>query len=102
MSNPQKTKRRAALFVQQSGLCHWCGCAMSFPAVYPKLDKGQKLPVDLCTLDHLRDRFDPLRRKQGRGEQRYVAACWQCNNDRGRDTCLRNRAKGCFDKSQTA
>jgi hypothetical protein len=77
-----KKKRREALFREQDGKCYWCDRQMLMPKVYPTPD-GSNLPVDLCTLDHLFDRRHPLRSTAARGEKRYVAACWQCNHDRG-------------------
>jgi hypothetical protein len=76
-------RRRATLFKQQDGKCYWCECPMLFVAYIPK---RQRMPKDLCTIDHLRDRFDPARRERCKpGEQRLVAACWECNNRRGRE-----------------
>lgn len=46
----------------------------------PKL---KRLPANLATLDHLRDRFDPTRRIPARGDKRRVMACNACNNLRG-------------------
>lgn len=44
-----------------------------------------KFPPTMATLDHLRDRSNPTRHIPPKGyEQRWVMACWQCNNDRGR------------------
>lgn len=74
-------KRRAKLFIQQGGLCFWCKVQM---VEYPPKRKRKAMPLDMCTIDHLRDRFDPNRREcNPRGEQRLVAACWECNNRRG-------------------
>lgn len=74
-----KRKRRRALFRKQQGKCHWCGGEMVLPDVYPT--RG-KMPRNLCTVDHLRSRFHPARNEPANGTQRWVAACWQCNNDR--------------------
>lgn len=78
MTGQDKKKRRAKLFREQSGLCHWCRQPMRMLHV-----EGGDQPPDLCTLDHLRDRFDPARRQPANGEKRLVAACFKCNNDRG-------------------
>jgi hypothetical protein len=73
-------RRRAQLFGQQDGLCFWCEEPMELLVVPVK---GRQPPKS-CTIDHLRDRFDPARRQKCRpGEQRLVAACWECNNRRG-------------------
>ena len=70
-------KRRQELFTQQGGRCYWCGCQMRLPA------KGQvnPLPEDMATLDHL-----DTKRCAGRAanqSERYVVACFRCNNTRG-------------------
>ena len=77
----ERIKRvRAMLFKKQGGLCHWCGVEMRIEGYEPK--RGPPDPL-LCTLDHLYDRYHPLRHcKHYRGERRYVAACWACNNRR--------------------
>lgn len=76
----RKRQKRAALFAQQRGLCHWCQQPMIFQDWVPP---GTQL-ANTCTLDHLRDKFDPLRRMRPTcGERRLVAACYSCNQDRG-------------------
>lgn len=74
-------RRRAKLFKNQGGKCHWCQCDMLFIHTGPH---DGRLPKNMCTIDHLRDRFHPERRAPAKGDQRLVAACWQCNNDRGK------------------
>lgn len=80
MSGKRHAKRRAVLFQEQGGLCHWCKQPMQLLTM-PEQPKS--MPLDLCTIDHLRDRFDPARREVARGERRLVAACWDCNHKRG-------------------
>lgn len=74
--------RRAQLFKAQNGLCHWCSCQM---VLVEGAAKRRKHEPNQCTVDHLRDRWDPTRSEPARGEQRYVAACRECNNRRGRE-----------------
>lgn len=76
----QLQRQRAALFRRQKGRCHWCGCEMVQVAV----PRRASPPRNLCTIDHLDDRFSPDRGKRF-GEYRRVAACWECNNRRGNE-----------------
>lgn len=78
-------RRRAALFELQHGDCYWCHKPMVMLEVYPRGPVGPTV----CTLDHLFDRADPRRRVHKNGQSSYVAACWQCNHDRGRATAIR-------------
>lgn len=49
--------------------------------------KLRMMPTTLATLDHLRDRFHPERQVTPiNQEQRYVLACWNCNNERGHES----------------
>lgn len=85
---PRKRRWRAHrldLYVQQGGKCYWCNCQMVLP-------RGG-LPEDtanLCTVDHLRDRFDPKRSEPAYGEKRHVAACWTCNQRRCSESLIAN------------
>jgi len=79
-SNKFKKKRRAELFADQGGKCHWCGEAMLMPESYPP---GGLREPRLCTLDHLFDRYDPRRWMAQNLGARYVAACLECNEGRG-------------------
>lgn len=74
-----KQRRRAELFGEQNGVCHWCECSMVLLARYPV---DGRLPANACTIDHLRDRDNPRRREQPQGEPRLVAACFECNQER--------------------
>lgn len=82
MSHSSKLRRRRhVLFEQQKGFCYWCNQPMR---ELPPDPKRRPMPKDMCTIDHLRDRFDPARQQRCKhGEQRLVAACWECNNRRG-------------------
>lgn len=80
--NARKRSRRTALFHQQGGRCHWCGGAMK---LFHKINPEETQQDDWCTLEHLRDKFDPRRLEPSKkGERRLVAACRRCNHDRGR------------------
>lgn len=78
MTASRNQKKRKWLFRHQRGLCHWCKKPMRLLTL-PKQNK--EIIRDLCTLDHLDDRYDP-QRGQFSGERRIVAACWQCNFER--------------------
>ncbi|MGH2711373.1 MAG: hypothetical protein ACRDH9_09250 [Actinomycetota bacterium] len=47
-------------------------------------DPRKPAPLNLATVDHLRDRYDPTRHEPANGEVRRVLACWKCNHDRER------------------
>lgn len=80
MNRGEKLRRRRwKLFGEQKGQCYWCKCDMVLMwSVEPKAKPG-----NLATVDHLRDRFDETRREPARGDQRLVAACYDCNFRRG-------------------
>lgn len=74
-------EKRARLFKRQRGLCHWCKKPMRLMKPPPKMTA----PIlDLCTLDHLDDRYNQERGNHFR-EYRVVAACWGCNRDRNEE-----------------
>lgn len=88
MSGADKRKRRrAALWKEQDGLCHWCKCQMIHWNDRTN-DPGKRTPearLRWATIDHLRSRHNPHRNDGNPNfEQRWVLACWKCNNDRGR------------------
>jgi len=45
--------------------------------------QAKVMPHDLCTLEHLDDRYSPERGKHF-GEIRVVAACWLCNHEQNK------------------
>lgn len=80
MSGTAKSKaQRRRKFRLQGGRCFWCKRPM---ILEPPHVNGQKMDPRTCTLDHLRDRYDPDRGKPTR-EMCLVAACLECNNRRG-------------------
>lgn len=88
----KRKKRRESLWKKQSGLCHWCERQMVHwndrdrdPGKRTK--EMQKL---WATIDHLRPRHHPFRCDGNpRQEQRWVLACWKCNNDRDREAVMK-------------
>lgn len=76
--------QRERLFAEQRGLCHWCGQ----PMVLFRGTGRESLPPDAATLDHLDDKWSPLR-GTFRGQRRRVAACRRCNERRSRDNQAR-------------
>lgn len=83
-SGAQRHKaRRLRLWKEQEGRCYWCHCLTVLPPGGRKPRRYRYAPNE-ATLDHLRDRLDPLRRTDPGGEQRHVMACNECNNRRGR------------------
>lgn len=79
--NQRKRRQLAHLFGQQKGLCFWCKKLMHLG----ELAQRTSSPHDLCTLDHLDSRLNPMRGKRPPGEVRHVAACWKCNNERANE-----------------
>lgn len=96
-------KRRKKLFEKQNGLCHYCKCKMIHMFDVPQT---MTKPYNLCTIEHLRDRFDPTRQEPNcTNEQRQVAACNKCNHKRNKQREkeqgieeLRRRAKNGEDR----
>lgn len=70
-------KRRRALF-NKDPHCHWCGIEVVW---YDK--DGGTMPENGATIDHLRSRLNPERRRKADGEQ-TVLACSKCNQQRNR------------------
>lgn len=83
MGSSHKTKlRRKRLFEKQNGKCHYCKCNMLHMF---KVPPGMKRPDNICTIEHLRDRFDPTRQEPNHHhEQRWVAACNKCNHEQNK------------------
>lgn len=94
-SNEFKKRRRTDLFAEQGGKCHWCGEDMLMPACYPV---GGTQDPRLCTLDHLFDRYDPRRWANTAGA-RYVAACLECNQNRGAARHAEMKQRGNFEET---
>ena len=75
MGSTKLRNRREKLFRQQRGLCYWCKQPMR---LVPRTKPHHNDP-SVCTLDHLHDRWSPLR---GTGGYEHVAACQKCNRER--------------------
>lgn len=88
-----KNKRKQRLWAAQNGLCCYCDVKMlhwddwknspALVAKYGNPPKAKSMPLTLATLEHLNDRFHPLRRTPANGAKRLALACWECNNKRG-------------------
>ena len=93
MSGGLKAKdkaRRNRFYIEQKGKCWWCKCDMIHWNEYQKDDKFRlthKVPPNGATVDHLRDRFHPMRRDHANGERRWRIACSACNHKRGKESC---------------
>lgn len=79
----KKTQLRR-LWLRQNKRCHWCGRVMREPGTHNGAKDG-KPPDDLCTLEHMHDRYSAERGRHA-GTFVNVAACWRCNWERGRKT----------------
>lgn len=82
-----KRRKIIRLYEQQEGLCFYCKSPM---ALEPRPADG-KVASNLATIEHLtpRSRGGTLR------DSNTVAACYQCNNDRGDGRISQHmRAKG--------
>ncbi len=68
----------ARLFKEQNGRCCWCNNKM-----IPTGGKHIKDPPDnLCTLEHLDDKWSSMRGKWPQGTIRRAVACRKCNQAR--------------------
>lgn len=79
-------RRRKNAFKEQNGLCFWCKLPMVLLENFSDFrQKKNPPPANVCTLDHLYEYNDPMR-KEGRLSNgtlyKNVAACITCNNDR--------------------
>jgi len=84
MSNNAVHRQRAQLFFRQKGKCHYCGCDMVLMWRIPPYFR----PPNLCTVEHLNDRNGGPR-PDLQGEFLRVAACNQCNFERGAESQAR-------------
>ncbi len=82
----QKRDQRRRLCERQRWRCYWC----QQPMRWVVLDGTGTLPLDAATLDHLDDRWSPMRGQFG-SERRRVAACRKCNEGRSNE-----RTKQCY------
>jgi hypothetical protein len=79
--NQRMVRKKATLFAEQNGRCHWCRGAMVMPD--PEIPP-ERHPHNMATIEHLRDRWHPLRSEPNNSNQRrLVAACKRCNERRG-------------------
>lgn len=81
MSTKRRQRRRARLWRIQKGRCHWCKQITRLPE-HCTIGRGEALPDDLATIDHLDSRLSDERGTRP-GEARTVMACWRCNFRRG-------------------
>ena len=73
------SQRRLAKLHKRNPQCHWCPRITTLMlGVNTKATVRQR-----ATLDHLDDRFSPMRGRHPRGIERTVLACWDCNHKRG-------------------
>jgi hypothetical protein len=90
MPNKARIKvARALMYRKQGGHCHYCNILCILPECVPH-PINFKLTPQIATLDHIYDRFHPLRMRGKEGEKRYVMACWKCNTELGRQRCREN------------
>lgn len=83
-TNAKARKRRTECAVEQNWRCFWCGTGMISTRKGEDAHNGLPPPSNMVTLDHVFNRSDPRRQHPVKGERRYVAACYVCNQDRGR------------------
>lgn len=73
-SAAERARLRDAAFKRQKGLCHWC----KTPMLNTKRARRARSPM-ACTLEHL----IPRHIGGPNTEDNTVAACLQCNEERG-------------------
>lgn len=90
MSTQRARKHRqvARLFQEQGGNCFWCREPMIL--VDNRGKQAKEYPEEMATIDHLRDKFHPLRLAPCNGEKRRVLAHKACNQQRGRESVQMN------------
>lgn len=83
MNRKPGTKRnrllRHKLFAKQKGKCFYCGTLMIEFAGHCQLPDD-----NMCTLEHMTNKLD---REPGKPIG-YVAACYKCNQDKGRERVI--------------
>jgi hypothetical protein len=78
LEGSKRARHRANLFLEHGGRCFWCGCQMVLPRQTISLSCR-----NVCTIDHVHDRRDPLRAVPTiYGTRRHVASCFRCNQRR--------------------
>jgi hypothetical protein len=82
-SSEKRRRSRIKCYHEQGGKCYWCGNPMLLDFDHDTCTKTRHFPDNLCTLDHLFDRFH-LQRQVMTEDKRHVAACKKCNEERGR------------------
>lgn len=82
-SQNEAQRHHRAVLHKANPCCHWCGIETVLPEVWKKKNKGGRLPPNLATIDHMRQRGDPSRRGDEYGRRINVLACYSCNNKRG-------------------
>ena len=80
MSYSRKVNKLIKESCQKHGTsrCFWCECEL---VKYP-LEKGETLPHNYATIDHLYSKLHPLRKTYPTGERRLVLSCHKCNDER--------------------
>lgn len=78
MANSRYMRKRRARLMEKDPHCHWCGVKV----IYYPLKKGETMPNNFATLDHLvsryyKPRFDPKMK-----QKTMVLACFKCNMKR--------------------
>ena len=79
---------------EQDPLCYYCGCRMILTNI-KNIPKGQTLPPNSATIEHLVSRLNPHRWvKKKNKHRRKVLACHQCNQNRSiQETLCLSRAE---------
>lgn len=72
-----RLRRKQILHRDQRGRCHWCDQPVFLPI------RGNPLPPNTATLDHVFTKGDPRRENPPTGSISHVVACFTCNNQRG-------------------
>jgi hypothetical protein len=79
----RRTKKEVMAMYNVDPHCHWCGRLMKFY----EIKKGEKIPDDQCTVDHLYHVLNPIRQayKKKHTPSPVVLACLHCNEKRGNE-----------------
>lgn len=80
----RQKRRKRRLFYEQDKKCYYCDREMVY--YKPKPQMKQPPPDNFATLEHLDDRYSPLRGIfREMGVPRTVVACYRCNFERGKE-----------------
>lgn len=85
MSNTRYFRKRREILMAQDPHCYWCGVEVIYFRI-EQIPRGEKLPHNFATIDHLIDRYDAEARHEAwkNKQPNTVLACYSCNHKRAK------------------